>query len=181
MGVWTYFWKYIIHKAIKKIVVFQVPCQKKTGLVGRLYFFFLYFFLNFFFLLFFFFANSTKQFFSLFSSKKVQAMSSGCGSWWYVLWQIFYKQWEEQRSQNASYGHPLTRLHRMLIISNLIIVGVYAVGGGGGFCQRLSAVSHNTVSFESMSMLWVSTVFVYATNTEYNMLQRLAGNGVKRH
>ena len=42
-------------KAKKKIVVFQVPCQKKTGSVGRLYFFF--------FLLFFFFANSTKQFF----------------------------------------------------------------------------------------------------------------------
>ena len=41
-------------------------------------------------------------------------------------------------------------------------------------------MSHNTVSFESMSMLRVSTVFVYATCTEYNMLQRLAGNGVKR-
>ena len=24
----------------KKVVVFQVPCQKKTGSVGRLYFFF---------------------------------------------------------------------------------------------------------------------------------------------
>ena len=34
-----------------------------------------------------------------------------------------------------------------------IIIGVYAVGGGGEFCQRLSAVSHNTVSFESVSML----------------------------
>ena len=28
----------------KKIVVFQVPCQKKTGSVGRLYFFFFFFF-----------------------------------------------------------------------------------------------------------------------------------------
>ena len=44
----------------KKIVVFQVPCQKKTGSVGRLSFFF-------FFTLFF--AISTKQFF-LFSPKK---------------------------------------------------------------------------------------------------------------
>ena len=26
----------------KKIVVFQVPCQKKTGSVGRLYFFFFF-------------------------------------------------------------------------------------------------------------------------------------------
>ena len=43
---------------IKKIDVFQVPCQKKTGSVGRLYFFF--------FLLFFFVANSTKQFLVLF-------------------------------------------------------------------------------------------------------------------
>ena len=34
-----------------------------------------------------------------------------------------------------------------------IIIGVYAVGGGGGFCQRLSAVFHNTVSFESICML----------------------------
>ena len=33
----------------KKIVVFQVPCQKKTGSVGRLYFFFFFYF--FFFLL----------------------------------------------------------------------------------------------------------------------------------
>ena len=31
-------------KAKKKIVVFQVPCQKKTGSVGRLYFFFSIFF-----------------------------------------------------------------------------------------------------------------------------------------
>ena len=55
----------------KKIVVFQVPCKKKTGSVGRLFFFF-----------FFFFANSTNQFVSFFfSSNKVQAMSSGCGSW----------------------------------------------------------------------------------------------------
>ena len=38
----------------KKIVVFQVPCQKKTGSVGRLYFFFFFYF---------FFANRTKQFF----------------------------------------------------------------------------------------------------------------------
>ena len=30
---------------------------------------------------------------------------------------------------------------------------VRAVGGGGEFCQRLSAVSHNTVSFKSISML----------------------------
>ena len=80
----------------------------------------------------------------------------------------------------ASLGHPLTRLHRVLIISKPIIIGVYAVSGGEGFCHRLSAVSHNTVSFESISMLRVSTVFVYATCTEYNMLQRLAGNGVKR-
>ena len=29
-------------KAKKKIVVFQVPCQKKTGSVGRLYFFFFF-------------------------------------------------------------------------------------------------------------------------------------------
>ena len=28
----------------KKFVVFQVPCQKKTGSVGRLYFFFFFFF-----------------------------------------------------------------------------------------------------------------------------------------
>ena len=40
----------------KKIVVFQVPCQKKTGSVGRLFFFFFFFF----------FANSTSQFFSFF-------------------------------------------------------------------------------------------------------------------
>ena len=33
-------------KAKKKIVVFQVPCQKKTGSVGRLYFFFFFFFLD---------------------------------------------------------------------------------------------------------------------------------------
>ena len=39
-------WFYI--RPIKKIVVFQVPCQKKTGSVGRLYFFF--FFLLFFWL-----------------------------------------------------------------------------------------------------------------------------------
>ena len=32
------------NKAKKKIVVFQVPCQKKTGSVGRLYFFFFLFF-----------------------------------------------------------------------------------------------------------------------------------------
>ena len=62
-----------VDKAKKKIVVFQVPCQKKTGSGGRLYFFF--------FFTFFFNANSTTQFFSLFSFKKVQAMSSGCGSW----------------------------------------------------------------------------------------------------
>ena len=30
----------------KKRVVFQVPCQKKTGSVGRLYFFFTFFFAN---------------------------------------------------------------------------------------------------------------------------------------
>ena len=36
--------------------MFQVPCQKKTGSVGRLYFFSFFF-------TFFFFANSTKQFF----------------------------------------------------------------------------------------------------------------------
>ena len=50
----------------KKIVVFQVPCQlKKTGSVGRIYFFF---------------ANSTKQLFSLFSKKYRQchqAVDSG--------------------------------------------------------------------------------------------------------
>ena len=34
-------YKYI-YKAKKKIVVFQVPCQKKTGLVGRLFFFFFF-------------------------------------------------------------------------------------------------------------------------------------------
>ena len=45
----------------------------------------------------------------------------------------------------------------------------------------LSAVSHNTVSFESISMLWASRWLWYATCTEYNMLQGLAGNGVKRH
>ena len=55
--------------------------------------------------------------------------------------------------EESKKGHPLTQLHRVLIISNPIIIGVYAVGGGGEFCQRLSAVSHNTVSFESMSML----------------------------
>ena len=32
----------------KKIVVFQVPCQKKIGSVGRLYFFFFFFFFFFF-------------------------------------------------------------------------------------------------------------------------------------
>ena len=42
----------------KKIVVFQVPCLKKTGSVGRLYFFFFFFF--------FFFACVTNQFFSFF-------------------------------------------------------------------------------------------------------------------
>ena len=34
----------IIMRPKKKIVVFQVPCQKKTGSVGRLYFFFFFFF-----------------------------------------------------------------------------------------------------------------------------------------
>ena len=34
-----------IDKAKKKSVVFQVPCQKKTGSVGRFYFFFFTFFL----------------------------------------------------------------------------------------------------------------------------------------
>ena len=43
----------------KKKVVFQVPCQKKTGSVGRLFFFFFFFFL----------ANSTNQFFSTFLLK----------------------------------------------------------------------------------------------------------------
>ena len=38
--------KTVMLRPIKKIVVFQVPCQKKTGSVGRLYFFF--FFLLFF-------------------------------------------------------------------------------------------------------------------------------------
>ena len=66
---------------------------------------------------------------------------------------MYYGISEVQRSQNASLGHPLTGLNQVLIISSPIIIGVYAVGGGGGFCQRLSAVSHNTVSFESMSML----------------------------
>ena len=55
--------------------------------------------------------------------------------------------------KNASLGHPLTQLHRVLIIRSPLIIGVNAVGGGRGFCHRLSAVSHNTVSFESMSML----------------------------
>ena len=35
---------FLVNKAKKKIVVFQVPCQKKTGSVGRLYFFFFFFF-----------------------------------------------------------------------------------------------------------------------------------------
>ena len=48
----------LVPKAKKKIVVFQVPCQKKTGSVGRLYFFFFFFF--------FFFACGTNQFFSFF-------------------------------------------------------------------------------------------------------------------
>ena len=30
----------LLHKAKKKIIVLQVPCQKKTGSVGRLYIFF---------------------------------------------------------------------------------------------------------------------------------------------
>ena len=34
--------KALLFRPIKKIVVFQVPCQKKTGSVGRLYFFFLF-------------------------------------------------------------------------------------------------------------------------------------------
>ena len=36
-----------VRKAVrpkKKIVVFQVPCKKKTGSVGRLFFFFFFFF-----------------------------------------------------------------------------------------------------------------------------------------
>ena len=61
----------------------------------------------------------------------------------------------------ASLGHPLTRLHRVLIISKPIIIGVYAVSGGGGFCHRLSAVSHNTVSFESVSLYGVCVCYMY--------------------
>ena len=55
-------------RPIKKIVVFQVPCQKKTGSVGRLYFFnFFYFFFFYFFLVT---VQTSSSFFSLFSSKK---------------------------------------------------------------------------------------------------------------
>ena len=34
----------LLFRPKKKRVVFQVPCQKKTGSVGRLYFFFFFFF-----------------------------------------------------------------------------------------------------------------------------------------
>ena len=149
--------------------MFQVPCQKKTGSVGRLYFFFFFYF--------FFFANSTKQFFPS-SPKKYRQCHQAVDPGDMYYGRSFINSGKSR--DPASLGHPLTRLHRSLIISKPIIIGVYAVSGDGGICHRLSAVSHNTVSFESMSMLRVSTVFVYATCTEYNMLQRLAGNGVKR-
>ena len=116
----------------KKIVVFQVPCPKKTGSVGRLYFFF--------FFLLFFLANSTKQFFPS-SPKKYrqchQAVDSG---------DMYYGR----SVINSGKSRDPRTLSRVLIISNPIIIGVYAVeggAGGGGFCHRLSAVSHNSISF----------------------------------
>ena len=95
----------------KKIVVFQVPCKKKTGSVGRLFFFFFFFF---FFLL-------TVQTSSFPSSSPLikyrqchQAVDPG-DMYYGRSFMIFYKQWEEQRSQNASLGHPLPGLHRVLM------------------------------------------------------------------
>ena len=126
----------------KTIVVFQAPCQKKTGSVGRLYFFFTFFLL-------------TVQNSSFPSSPPKmyrqchQAVDPGDMN--YCI--SFINIGKSRGPRTLPKGHPLTRLHQVLIISDPIIIGVYAVGGGGGFCQRPSAVSHNTVSFESMSML----------------------------
>ena len=87
----------------KKIVVFQVPCKKKTGSVGRLFFLFFFFF---FFLL-------TVQTSSFPSSSPLikyrqchQAVDPG-DMYYGRSFMIFYKQLEEQRSQIASLGHPL--------------------------------------------------------------------------
>ena len=76
----------------KKIVVFQVPCKKKTGSVGRLFFFFFFFF---FFLL-------TVQTSSFPSSSPLikyrqchQAVDPG-DMYYGRSFMIFYKQWESR-------------------------------------------------------------------------------------
>ena len=90
----------------KKIVVFQVPCQEKTGSVGRLYFFFFVFT--------FFFANSTKQFFPS-SPKKYRQCHQAVDPGDMYYGRSFINSGKSR--DPASLGHPLTRLHRVLIIS----------------------------------------------------------------